>query len=130
VGVGLRGGGADHAQPPALGDVSHHPRGHRREPRRPRRRLRRAYPQRGDGAPAGARAQRARAARQPASAEGRELSMEWLAFDSWIVAVGALCAVACALPGCFLLLRRMSMMGDAISHAVLPGLAIAFIATG
>src|SRR5690606_27474694 len=84
----------------------------------------------GDGAPAGARAQRARAARQPASAEGRELSMEWLAFDSWIVAVGALCAVACALPGCFLLLRRMSMMGDAISHAVLPGLAIAFIATG
>jgi manganese/zinc/iron transport system permease protein len=35
--------------------------------------------------------------------------------------------VACALVGCFLLLRRMSMMGDAISHAVLPGLVLAFL---
>ena len=50
--------------------------------------------------------------------------------DTWIVIVGSLCAVACALPGCILVLRRMSMMGDAISHAVLPGLAIAFIITG
>ncbi|MEM0965247.1 MAG: metal ABC transporter permease [Verrucomicrobiota bacterium] len=50
--------------------------------------------------------------------------------DSWIVAIGALCAVACSLPGCFLVLRRMSMMGDAISHAVLPGLAIAFLVSG
>lgn len=56
--------------------------------------------------------------------------MTWYAFDTWIVVVGALCAVACALPGCFLVLRRMSMMGDAISHAVLPGLAIAFLLTG
>lgn len=56
--------------------------------------------------------------------------MNWTSFDTWIVVVGALCAVACALPGCFLVLRKMSMMGDAISHAVLPGLAIAFIMTG
>jgi manganese/zinc/iron transport system permease protein len=54
----------------------------------------------------------------------------WTSFDTWIVVVGALCAVACALPGCFLVLRKMSMMGDAISHAVLPGLAIAFYVTG
>ena len=54
----------------------------------------------------------------------------WTSFDTWIVVVGALCAVACALPGCFLVLRKMSMMGDAISHAVLPGLAIAFLVTG
>ncbi|MDB4419144.1 metal ABC transporter permease [Akkermansiaceae bacterium] len=47
--------------------------------------------------------------------------------DSAILLVGILCACACALPGCFLLLRRMSMMGDAISHAVLPGLALAFL---
>ena len=38
--------------------------------------------------------------------------------------------MACALLGNFLVLRRMSMMGDAISHAVLPGLAIAFLITG
>ncbi|MDF7800094.1 metal ABC transporter permease [Pontiellaceae bacterium B1224] len=56
--------------------------------------------------------------------------MIWLPFDTWIVIIGALCAVACALPGCFLVLRKMSMMGDAISHAVLPGLAIGFLLTG
>jgi len=44
--------------------------------------------------------------------------------------VGALSAAACALLGNYLVLRRMSMMGDAISHAVLPGLAIAFLLTG
>ena len=46
--------------------------------------------------------------------------------DGWIVVIGVLCAVAAALPGNFLVLRRMSMLGDAISHAVLPGLAAAF----
>ncbi|MCB0322931.1 MAG: metal ABC transporter permease [Bdellovibrionales bacterium] len=48
------------------------------------------------------------------------------ALDGWIVLAGMLCAVAAALPGNFLLLRKMSMLGDAISHAILPGLAIAF----
>ena len=56
--------------------------------------------------------------------------MEWTSFDTWIVTTGMLSAMACALLGNFLVLRRMSMMGDAISHAVLPGLAIAFIVTG
>jgi manganese/zinc/iron transport system permease protein len=56
--------------------------------------------------------------------------MNWTSFDTSIVIVGSLCAAACALPGCFLVLRRMSMMGDAISHAVLPGLAVAFIFSG
>ncbi len=56
--------------------------------------------------------------------------MNWDATDAWIVAAGSLAGIACALPGTFLLLRRMSMMGDAISHAVLPGIAIAFLLTG
>ena len=56
--------------------------------------------------------------------------MEWYAIDTWIVIVGILAAVACTLPGNFLVLRKMSMMGDAISHAVLPGLAVAFLVTG
>ncbi len=56
--------------------------------------------------------------------------MSWTANDFHIILVGGLCAMACALPGTFLLLRRMSMMGDAISHAVLPGLAIAFLISG
>jgi len=41
-----------------------------------------------------------------------------------------LAAGSCALVGCFLVLRRMSMLGDAISHAVLPGIAIAFLFSG
>ncbi|MFQ3670064.1 MAG: metal ABC transporter permease, partial [Verrucomicrobiia bacterium] len=56
--------------------------------------------------------------------------MTWHPFDTWIVVIGILCSVACALPGTFLVLRRVSMMGDAISHAILPGLALAFLLTG
>ncbi len=56
--------------------------------------------------------------------------MIWTSIDTWIVVTAILSAVACALPGCFLVLRRMSMMGDAISHAVLPGLALAFLLIG
>lgn len=52
------------------------------------------------------------------------------ALDGWIIAAGVLCAVASALLGNFLVLRRMSMLGDAISHAVLPGLAAAFFLSG
>lgn len=56
-----------------------------------------------------------------------QVSAQWIwELDGWIVLAGILCAVAAALPGNFLLLRRMSMLGDAISHAVLPGLAVAF----
>lgn len=55
--------------------------------------------------------------------------MLWTSLDTWIVVAGMLSAASCALLGNFLVLRRMSMMGDAISHAVLPGLAIAFIIT-
>ncbi len=46
--------------------------------------------------------------------------------DGWIVLAGILCAVASALVGNFLVLRRLSMLGDAVSHAILPGLAVAF----
>ncbi|MCC6696621.1 MAG: metal ABC transporter permease [Candidatus Hydrogenedentes bacterium] len=47
----------------------------------------------------------------------------------WIVLIGALVAGSCALVGCFLVLRRQALMGDAISHAVLPGIVIAFLIT-
>lgn len=52
------------------------------------------------------------------------------ALDGWIIVAGVLCAVASALVGNFLVLRKMSMLGDAISHAVLPGLAAAFFVMG
>lgn len=50
--------------------------------------------------------------------------------DLWTIATATLCGIACSVPGCFLVLRRMSMLGDAVSHAVLPGLAVAFMITG
>ncbi len=50
--------------------------------------------------------------------------------DLWVVAVAALTNSACALVGCYLVLRRMSLLGDAISHAVLPGLVVAFVFSG
>ncbi|MCG8404904.1 MAG: metal ABC transporter permease [Phycisphaerales bacterium] len=53
---------------------------------------------------------------------------EWnWAGDGTVMLVGLLSACACALPGNYLVLRKMSLMGDAISHAVLPGLAVAFL---
>lgn len=56
--------------------------------------------------------------------------MNWTDLDTWIVVTGALVCMACALPGAFLLLNRQSMLGDGISHAVLPGLAAAFLLSG
>ncbi|RKN80750.1 metal ABC transporter permease [Paenibacillus ginsengarvi] len=50
--------------------------------------------------------------------------------DVWILTTGALVAAACGLLGSFLVLRRMSMIGDAISHSVLPGIVIAFLISG
>ncbi len=54
---------------------------------------------------------------------------DWF-LDGWILVAGTLGAVAAALLGNFLVLRRMSLLGDAISHAVLPGLAAAFFISG
>ncbi len=48
----------------------------------------------------------------------------------WIILTGSLVAICCGLLGCFLILRRMAMVGDAISHAVLPGIVLAYMATG
>ena len=42
--------------------------------------------------------------------------------------VGSLIAVMCAVLSCFLILRGWSLMGDAISHAVLPGIVLAYLA--
>jgi len=48
----------------------------------------------------------------------------------WLVITAAFTAIACGLPGSFLVLRRMSLAGDAISHSVLPGIVIGFLIAG
>jgi len=40
--------------------------------------------------------------------------------------VGAAIGAVCAVLSCFLVLKGWSLMGDAISHAVLPGIVIAY----
>lgn len=58
---------------------------------------------------------------------GSVLGVDAIAF--WIVVTGAMVGVCGALLGNYLVLRRLSLMGDAISHAILPGLAISFVVT-
>ncbi|MGB3180310.1 MAG: metal ABC transporter permease [Cyclobacteriaceae bacterium] len=50
--------------------------------------------------------------------------------DWQIILTGSFVAVSCGLLGCYLILRRMAMVGDAISHAVLPGIVLAFLISG
>jgi len=47
-----------------------------------------------------------------------------------ILLVAGAVSASCAIVGTFLVLRRMALLGDAISHAVLPGIVIAFFLTG
>lgn len=55
---------------------------------------------------------------------------ETYSHDLWILATASLVAVSCALVGVFLILRRQSLMGDAISHSVLLGIVLAFLISG
>lgn len=50
--------------------------------------------------------------------------------EFWIVITASLVAINGALLGCFLVLRKMAMVGDAISHAVLPGIVVAYFYSG
>jgi manganese/zinc/iron transport system permease protein len=50
--------------------------------------------------------------------------------DIYIISTAAIVSMSCALLGCYLILRKMAMVGDAISHAVLPGIVIAFLISG
>jgi len=43
--------------------------------------------------------------------------------------IASVVAAACAIPGVFLVLRRVALMSDAISHAVLLGIVLAFFVT-
>jgi len=47
-----------------------------------------------------------------------------------IVLMGFFTACACGWVGVWLLLRRMALMGDAVSHSLLPGIVIAFFLAG
>ena len=43
--------------------------------------------------------------------------------------IACIVAIACAIPGTFLVLRKMALISDAISHSILPGLVLGFFIT-
>ena len=62
--------------------------------------------------------------------------MEWLteplafAFMQRALLASVAVGIVCALLSCFLVLKGWALMGDAIAHAVLPGVVLAWLATG
>jgi manganese/zinc/iron transport system permease protein len=58
------------------------------------------------------------------------MGADFVQFSLTPILIGILASVACALPGNFLILRRQALIGDAISHVVLPGIVVAFLLTG
>ena len=58
------------------------------------------------------------------------MGADFVQFSLTPILIGVLAAIACALPGNFLILRRQALIGDAISHVVLPGIVAAFLITG
>jgi manganese/zinc/iron transport system permease protein len=49
---------------------------------------------------------------------------------AWIMITGSLVGISCGIVGCYLILRKMAMLADAISHTVLLGIVLAFLITG
>ncbi|MEM7775161.1 MAG: metal ABC transporter permease [Pseudomonadota bacterium] len=58
------------------------------------------------------------------------MSVEFVQLSLVPILIGVLASIACALPGNFLILRQQALLGDAISHVVLPGIVVAFLVTG
>lgn len=54
----------------------------------------------------------------------------WVVLDLVPLATAVLASLACALPGNFLVLRKQSLLGDSIAHAVLPGLVAGLLLSG
>ncbi|MED5287913.1 MAG: metal ABC transporter permease [Pseudomonadota bacterium] len=58
------------------------------------------------------------------------MTTEFIQFSLTPILIGILAGISCAVPGNFLILKRQALIGDAISHVVLPGIVVAFIFTG
>lgn len=60
------------------------------------------------------------------------MTWDWLSDPNtqWVLAGTTLLGVSSGVLGCFALLRRRSLLGDALAHAALPGVCVAFLLTG
>ncbi len=52
-----------------------------------------------------------------------------MSYSGWIILTSSLVGLSCGMIGVLLILRRMAMMADAISHTVLLGIVVAFLLT-
>lgn len=52
-----------------------------------------------------------------------------MSYTGWILLTASLVGLTCGIMGVFLILRRMAMMADAISHTVLLGIVVAYLVT-
>lgn len=50
-----------------------------------------------------------------------------MSYVGWILITGSLVGILCGTIGCFLILRKMAMLADAISHTVLLGIVAAYL---
>jgi manganese/iron transport system permease protein len=53
-----------------------------------------------------------------------------LAFLPKALLIAVMSAIVCGVVGCYVVLRGMAFIGDAVAHAVFPGLAVAFVISG
>lgn len=53
-----------------------------------------------------------------------------LAFLGKALLIAVMSATVCGVVGCYVVLRGMAFIGDAVAHAVFPGLAVAFVVSG
>lgn len=60
----------------------------------------------------------------------RDLTDGSIGTTDLVVYAAVLLGVICGVLGCFLVLRRQSLLGDAVGHAVLPGVCLGFLAAG
>ncbi|MDO4664973.1 MAG: anchored repeat-type ABC transporter permease subunit [Actinomycetaceae bacterium] len=59
-----------------------------------------------------------------------DLANPQLSFLAKALLVAVLSSVTCGAVGCHVIIRGMSFIGDAVAHAVFPGIAIAFVFSG
>ncbi|MFI6823152.1 anchored repeat-type ABC transporter permease subunit [Micromonospora sp. NPDC050187] len=53
-----------------------------------------------------------------------------LAFLPKALAIAVMSSIVCGVVGCYVVLRGMAFIGDAVAHAVFPGIAVAFVLQG
>ncbi|MBZ2198302.1 anchored repeat-type ABC transporter permease subunit [Occultella gossypii] len=59
-----------------------------------------------------------------------DLSNPLLTFLPKALLIAVMSSVVCGVIGCYVVLRGMAFIGDAVAHAVFPGLAVAFVLQG